>query len=227
MLHISSLVIGAVLLLAVVASSPALAQVRSLQEIQMDSVDAQIESARRQPSSDFDQILKQIRSVLLTVQSKLKTDQLPPLKNVQLSLQTGVTRTAGGQITIFVITIGGATSSETTQVMKFTLIPPQPTAQELAKALAEATPNFSTEFSSAIIAAALAADTALSKQQTPPLELGNFTAGIKFTIQNTLQGGLNTLTLLPVNLQLSGRVTPTNTHEIVLTFEKAATGGAH
>ena len=157
------------------------------------------------------------------MQGKLKTKSLPQLKNVEIDLQTGVTTTVGGQITIFVFTIGGwGTFTQTAQTMKFTLTPPTATAADLETAQAKSTtPNFSAQFSAAIIAAAQAADIALANQQKPALELNSFTADIKFTIENIVQGGSQCrLTLLPVNLQGSGKVDPTNTHEAILTFAK-------
>jgi hypothetical protein len=48
-------------------------------------------------------------------------------------------------------------------------------------------------------------------------KLDNLEASIKFTIQNVTKGGLKaTFKLVPVSLQASLSVTPTNTHEIVL-----------
>jgi hypothetical protein len=211
--------------LASVVSSPAIADASITLEAQKNT-DAIIEATKTHPSSDFDDILKQVRSVLLSVQAKLKTAKLPPLKSVEIDLQTGVTTTVGGQITIFVITIGASTSNQTAQTMKFVLTPPTVGAAELATAIAQSTtPNFSAQFSAAIIAAAQAADAALANQQNPALELNTFTADIKFTIEPTVQGGVNTLTLLPVNLQANAKVTPTNTHEAVLTFAKPAPAG--
>jgi Trypsin-co-occurring domain 2 len=212
----------------VVAASRANSEVQSPALTAQHAVELAIETAKKRPSSDFDTILQQVRTVLLSVQKQLKTSQLPPLKSVDISLQTGITQTVGGQITIFVITIGGQTSDVTTQTMKFTLTPPTATGAAIEDAIASAPPNFSAQFSAAIVAAAVAADNALSNEPEPKLGLDTFTADIKFTVENTLQGGVNTLTLLPINLQVNGKVTPTNTHEAVLTFAKPKpAGGDH
>lgn len=220
--------VGGALSLGGFALTPAVSQTNDVKQEAEGNAEKLIDLAQKQPNSDFDEILKQLRSVVLTVQKKLNTKALPPLKSVEVDLQTGVTTTIGGQITIFVITIGASTANTTAQTMKFNLTPPKLAADQLAVAFTESkTPNFSAQFSAAIIAAAQAAEIALANAQKPALDLNSFTADIKFTIENTGQLGGNSLTFLPVNLQASAKIDPTTIHEAILTFAKPTPPDGH
>lgn len=203
------------------ASSPAFSQtvldtqqVETLQAYQ----DKVYNSALASSNPELDNVLKQLRTVILRVQNTLNQPSLKlQLQNVQISLATGLTVTVGGQVTFFIFTIGAQYSDQTTQTMKFTLIPPPPnkiTADMLAQ-----TDNFSTEFTAAILAAAAEANAALKDG----LELCTFNADMKFVIQYVLQGGIKVPVALPISANLTGQVNPSTTHEAALTFARKET----
>jgi hypothetical protein len=162
-------------------------------------------------SPDVEQLLKQLRSTLIRVQGEIATKKLPELKSVEINLQTGLKSSGGGKITFFVISLGDTIASERTQTFKITLTPPK-----VAASAVSATPDFSKDFANAIIA--VAETIARSSAEKPELKLTNLSASLKFVSTSTIEGGLAKVQLLPVSIDLGGSVTPTNTHEAVLTF---------
>ena len=162
-------------------------------------------------SPDVEQLLKQIRSTLIMVQGEIATKRLPELKSVQINLQTGIKSTGGGKITFFVISVGDTITSDRTQTFKITLTPPKVNSSQVG-----ATPDFSKDFANAIIA--VAETIARSSGQKPELKLTNLSASIKFVSTSTIEGGITKVQLLPVSVDLGGSITPTNTHEAVLSF---------
>ena len=160
---------------------------------------------------DVEQLLKQLRSTLIMVQGEIATKRLPELKSVQINLQTGIKSTGGGKITFFVISVGDTITSDRTQTFKITLTPPKVTSSQVG-----ATPDFSKDFANAIIA--VAETIARSSGQKPELKLTNLSASIKFVSTSTIEGGITKVQLLPVSVDLGGSITPTNTHEAVLSF---------
>lgn len=66
---------------------------------------------------------------------------------------------------------------------------------------------------------------ASSSAQKPELNLSNLSASIKFVSESHMEGGLEKVQLLPVSLDLSGSINPTNTHEAILNFGSSADRG--
>ena len=163
-------------------------------------------ASAEQRSPDVEQLMKQLRLTLIKVQGEIAQKKLPELKNIQITLQTGMKVSAGSKITFFVISIGDTVSSERTESFKLTLTPPKVTKEQVA-----ATANFSRDFANAIIA--IAESIASSSAEKPELKLSAVSASIKFVSDNKLEGGVSKVVLLPVSIDLGGSVTPTNTHE--------------
>jgi Trypsin-co-occurring domain 2 len=177
----------------------------------MTSTLGSIASAQTATSPDVDQLLTQIKATLIKVQSEITAQKLPPLKSVQLNLQTAIRTSAGGKIVFFVISLGDTVSSEKAQTLKITLKPPE------AKFLsAVPTIGFSKELAGAIIA--VAETIARSSAQKPVLNLTNLSASIKFVSETNVEGGIAKVQLLPISIDLGGKITPTNTHEVTLEF---------
>jgi hypothetical protein len=92
--------------------------------------------------------------------------------------------------------------------------------------------KFSKDFANAIINAAESIDKALKNDPTA-FKVDDLAASIRFTIESATGGGINAkFNIVPVSLQFTGKVTPSNTHEVVLTFENpkpftVALDGAH
>ncbi|MGJ4882996.1 trypco2 family protein [Bradyrhizobium sp. HKCCYLRH1065] len=162
-------------------------------------------------SPDVEQLMTQVKATLIKVQSEITAQKLPPLKSVQLSLQTGIRTTAGGKIVFFVISLGDTVSSEKAQTFKLTLKPPE------TKSLSAFPPTgFSKELAGAIIS--VAETIARSSTQKPVLTLTNLSASIKFVSETNIEGGIAKVQLLPISIDLGGKITPTNTHEVILEF---------
>src|SRR6266545_7613891 len=70
----------------------------------------------------LDQMLQEVEIALQKAQDILATGGLPPLKSVELTLRTSVTKDASGKIKIIVITIGGGPSAANMQEIALTLV---------------------------------------------------------------------------------------------------------
>ena len=174
--------------------------------------------AQQATSPDVDQLLRQVKATLIKVESEIKAEKLPPLKSVQLNLQTAIKTTLGGKIVFFVISLGDTVSTERVQSFKITLKPPE------TKSLSAVPPTgFSKQLAAAIIS--VAETIARSSAQRPALNLSNLSASIKFVSETIVEGGVINVRLLPISIDLGGKVTPTNTHEAVLEFGRTDAGG--
>jgi hypothetical protein len=176
-------------------------------------------SAQTAKSDDISALLAQLRKVLVAVQGEISAKKLPALKSVQLNLQTGMKRDVDGSVGIFIFTVGASASDQTVQTLNITLTPP-PAPSALAPA-GSTVPDFNKEFAQAIISAAESVAVALKSGAEPKLVLGSLEASINFTYENVVQGGINTAKLLPITLELTGKVTPSAAQKVVLTFGKA------
>jgi hypothetical protein len=166
-------------------------------------------------SNDIAALLAQLKKILAAVKGQIDAKQLPTLKSVQLNLQTGIKREADGSLGIFIFTVGASASDQTVQMLNITLTPPT------VPATVEATvPDFNRELAQAIIGAAESVATALKSDPEPKLVLQSLEASINFTYENVIQGGIDTAKLLPITVDLAGKVTPTAAQRAVLTFEK-------
>jgi hypothetical protein len=174
--------------------------------------------AQTATSPDVDQLLTQVKATLIRVQSEITAQKLPPLKSVQLNLQTAIKTTVGGKIVFFVISLGDTVSSEKAQTLKITLKPP-----ETKSLSAVSITGFSKELAAAIISVAETIDRASA--QKPVLNLTNLSASIKFVSETNVEGGIAKVQLLPISIDLGGKITPTNTHEVVLEFGPAEARG--
>ncbi len=84
------------------------------------------------PSSDnevtIEQALKEIQRALVIAQSELANMDAPPLEEVQLTLQTILTRSAGGEFKLFLWSFGKKWEKERAHQIVLTLKPPAPYA---------------------------------------------------------------------------------------------------
>jgi hypothetical protein len=164
---------------------------------------------------DVQQLLKQLKSTLIKVQGEIAAKRLPELKSVQITLQTGIKEVGGGKITFFVVSLGDTLTSDRIQTLKMTLIPPKVSSAQVSELK-----DFSEELANAIIA--VSETIGASSAEGPELNLSSLSASVKFVSESKMEGGVLKVQLLPVSFDLSGNITPTNTHEAVLNF--GATG---
>jgi hypothetical protein len=212
-LRIAFLALGLAVVVSLSAFSSAVAFAQSAGKSTAPAQRASISTAR---SDDIAALLAQLRKVLVAVKGQIDAKQLPTLKSVQLNLQTGIKKQADGSLGIFLFTIGATASDETVQTLNITLTPPTGSAGPEA-----AVPDFNRELAEAIIGAAESVAAALKSDTEPRLVLTSLEASINFTYENLIQGGVDTAKLLPITIDLAGKIAPTAAQKAVLTFEKS------
>jgi uncharacterized protein YggU (UPF0235/DUF167 family) len=175
-------------------------------------------SVQKQPAKNpaLEELLAQLKKTLLQTQVSLQEGQLPPLKDVQITLQTELKITGGAKVELYVISLGETVSRDRTQSIKLTLTVPEAAAAKVA-----GVSDWSQQLAQAIISVAT---TVAESSNTPPkLALSCVSATIKFVTTYDTSGG-GKVTLLPITVSLEGSITPTNTQEAVLTFGQGCEG---
>jgi Trypsin-co-occurring domain 2 len=69
-------------------------------------------------SPDVELLLRQIRSTLIRVQGEIAERRLPELKDILITLQTGIKTAGGGKISFFVVSLGDTVSNERVQTLR-------------------------------------------------------------------------------------------------------------
>lgn len=169
-----------------------------------------VDTARADNGVVVDELLTNVQKSLLRVRDIVADEELPPLQNVTLRLKSSLVKEANGKISLFIVEFGANVAEEAVQEIKLELGPPRDSDEgEVAgedDALAEA-----------IISSAKAVQKASSRQ--PPLHLRKLTATVRFVVSSDAGGGVKFL-IMPVTLDLGGKVKSIATQEVVLVFGK-------
>jgi len=133
----------------------------------------------------------------------------PPLKSVIVKLQTEVGRSVGGEIAVYVFTLGASRASETASTIELKMKPPGPSPKgvrpaELRDALARA-----------IHMAELGAAKAAAGE--PPFVMEEVAIDLKFTVEASGEGGAK-VRLVPLGVEASGGIHRNQVHTITLVF---------
>ena len=174
-------------------------------------------SASAQKGPPIENLISQVQDSLLIIAQRLPEEQLPPLNNAEITLQTTIGKSAKGSFEFFVITFGGKIEQEEAQQIVMTLTPPSPKTPAPA-----ASSEFSKSFADAIVAAARGAHKATARK--PALELGKLVASISFVVKSSGEGGAK-LEFVPITLNFGGGISRANTHKVQLTFGKSEKKG--
>ena len=135
----------------------------------------------------------------------------PPLKSVTIKLQTVVSRSVGGQVQFLVFSLGTRYTSDTASTVELEMVPPKTREVEsltvgpdLKEALAQA------------INLAKAGVLKASKG-SPPLAMKSISIDLKVAVE--VQGSAGaTVTLVPLGLDASGRISREKVHTVSLVF---------
>jgi hypothetical protein len=158
----------------------------------------------------FDEVLSSVQQTLIKIRDVTETDSLPALQSVELDVRASLVREGGGAVKVVILELGTHASAETTQEIKLTLAPPRPgDRSEVARSVAP--------LADAIIEAARAARKAATRD--PPLHLAKLEATIAFAIEKDASGS-GGFRLLPITVDLGGKVQQSDIQRIALTFGK-------
>jgi hypothetical protein len=159
----------------------------------------------------LDEVLSSVQQTLIKIRDAAQTDSLPALQSVELDVRASLVREGSGSVKLVILELGARTSEETTQEIKLTLVPPG--SGDKSKTGASVAP-----LADAIVEAARAAKRAATGD--PPLHLAKLEATIAFAVEKGASGS-GGFQLLPITVDLGGKVKQSNIQRITLTFGKA------
>jgi hypothetical protein len=155
-------------------------------------------------------VLGQVRDALVGIQTTLSRDNYPLLASVTLTLQTTVAKEVGGQLKLWVITIGKKWEKSKSQEVVIQLTPPSPSSPRSPR-----TENLTAALESTIVSAVEGAQNAGTQES--PLTLTGLQASISFAVKKGAGGGA-AVELIPVGADFSGDISTTAVQNIRVVF---------
>lgn len=177
---------------------------------------AQLKTQSIDPNSavEIDSVLAAIQEGLQQAQSRLALDDLPPLSQVKLVLNTTTHRIDDGSFSILILSFGQKFEESKTQQLTLILKPPKgQTGPESA---------LTDELAFAIVQAARGVKGVGDRE--PKLELTEMTVQLKFVVVAQSDFTVGPLKIVPVSAELKSDLKATATHDIMVTFKVPATG---
>jgi len=160
--------------------------------------------------SSIEVVVGQVKQALAAVQTTLDANDLPPLKEVKLSLQTVATKKGGATLKLWVINIGGTWERDKAQQIDIVLTPPD------AGSKAEvSTASVSQELQDAIVNAAEGVKGA--GEGSIPLKFSSLDVQLKFTVKGDATGGAS-IAIVPITLEFSGDLSKTAVQTLTVSF---------
>jgi hypothetical protein len=158
----------------------------------------------------LDELLTEVQKTLVRVNTSIEKDQLPPLNKISLKLKNTLVTKADGKVSLYIVQLGATVTKDTVQEINLELKPPKP-------ADAVSVQSIEDTLATAIIEAAKSAHKAA--QRKPPLRLSKLTATIRFVVRAEGSGGVK-FKLLPVTINLGGKVKDVSTQQIIIEFKR-------
>jgi len=158
-----------------------------------------------------EELLNQVQAALITVQDTADSDKLPKLDSVTLKLSAQFVTKGSGKVDLYVLSFGTEISEAATQSISLKLTPPEPGTPKPSSA-----DDISKPLANAILSAARGA--AKAKKTKPILNLTELTASFKFVVDTSGSGGVK-FTIVPVTVEIGGKVSKAATQEIIVTFK--------
>ncbi len=155
-------------------------------------------------------VLGEVREALIGVQKTLSRDNYPLLTSVTLTLQTTVAKQVGGQIKLWVITIGKKWEKAKSQELVIQLTPPSPNSPRSAAA-----ESLTAALESTIVSAVEGAQNAGTQEL--PLKFTGLQASISFAVRKGTSAGAR-IELLPISADFSGDIATTAVQNIKVVF---------
>lgn len=159
----------------------------------------------------------ELEAVMDAIQQALTEAQIadvpgfPPLESVTVKLQTEASKSVGGEIGVYVFSVGSRYTAESASTLELTMKPPETRpapglrpAGELKEALARA-------IHLAKVGAAKAA------QGTPPFVMTDIEIDLKFAVETGGSAGAK-VALVPLGAEAGGKLNRNQVHSIRLVF---------
>ncbi|WP_216034821.1 trypco2 family protein [Paracoccus marinaquae] len=174
---------------------------------------AMVQMAPAETTISLSEMIRDVQGALLDAQTILRDNDMLPLSQVKLTLNTINRTEAGGNVGFWVFVVGASTENSVTSRVEMTLTPPaagasNPVAasglirETLAQAIAEG-----------------AAARSVAVQGNPPLEATEFTIALEFALIDNGSGGI-ALAVPPFTGELSGKISQSNLQRILMDFSE-------
>ncbi len=158
----------------------------------------------------LESVIDSVREALNEAQTN-NVPGFPPLKSVTIKLQTIVSRSAGGQVQFLVFSLGTRYTSDATSTVELDMVPPKTRETESLVA----GPDLKEALAQAINLAK--AGVLKASKGSPPLVMKNIAIDLKFAVDVQGSGGA-TVTLVPIGIEGSGRISREKVHTVSLVF---------
>jgi hypothetical protein len=159
----------------------------------------------------LEDLVREVKVALLKVQQSAENDKLPPLSSAEIELNTVQSKNGEGKLSVLIVEIGGTLSSEITNTIKLTLVPPS------SKSSSDVA---SVQFADALAESILsgARGIAAAKIGSPPLNAKELEATIKFVIKRDGNGKLS-ISFPPFELSAGGGIKKSSIQSIKVIYK--------
>jgi len=157
----------------------------------------------------LESVIDSVREALNEAQTN-NVPGFPPLKSVTIKLQTIASRSAGGQVQFLVFSLGTRYASDASSTVQLEMVPPK---------TREAESLIGPDLKGALAQAINLAKAGVLKASngSPPLAMRNIAIDFKFTVETQGSGGA-AVTVAPLGLEASGRISREKVHTVSLVF---------
>jgi len=155
-------------------------------------------------------VLAEVREALIGIQKTLSRDNYPLLTSVTLTLQTTAAKQVGGQIKLWVITLGKKWEKGKSQEVVIQLTPPSPNSPRSV-----AGESLTAALESTIVSAVEGVQNVGTQEL--PLKFTGLQASISFAVKKGTSGGAK-IELLPISADFSGDISTTAVQNITVVF---------
>ena len=138
---------------------------------------------------------------------------LPPLKSVTVKLQTEAARSAGGEIAVYVFSLGSHYTAEVASTIELKMEPPDSGRRHTARPSEELRDALARAIYLAQVGAAKAA------AGEPAFEMTEVEIDLKFAVETSGSAGAK-VALVPLGAEAAGRINRNQVHTITLRFGK-------
>jgi hypothetical protein len=157
--------------------------------------------------TDLGLVVKAVNDALVEAQSN-NPNGFPELTGVTLELSGTATKSANGQVKFLIFSIGPSVQSDQGMTLTFKLTVPSTKNKPTAASVSEK--DFKSALAAAITSAKLGFTQINSAAGAAPalkkLTDANIQLSVKFAVQKSVSGGVDTAQLLPVGLSLTGKI---------------------
>lgn len=159
----------------------------------------------------------ELEAVMEAIQSSLSEAQtqqvagFPPLKTVTVKLQTEASRSAGGEIALYVFSVGSRYTAETASTLELKMKPPEGRPEKEILSPADLKQALARAIGLAKVGVAKAAG------GTPPFVMTDIEIDLKFAVEVTGSAGAK-VRLVPLGAEASGKLNRNQVHSITLVF---------